>query len=144
VSAHHSRHDLRQAAVHVVLDDFHEAASVADEERYLGHFAPDAVFLGTDPGDRWTGVDFRSFVHSVFSGGEGWTYIPSSRSVSIAADGQTAWFDEMLQNDSYGECRGTGVLRFRGDGWRIEQYSLSIPIPDELAPEIVTRIREIR
>jgi hypothetical protein len=88
------------------------------------------------------GDDFRSFVHSFFSRGEGWTYIPSSRSIAIAADGRTAWFDERLQNDSYGECRGTGVLQLQGEDWMIEQYNLTVPIPDELAPEILAKIRE--
>ena len=34
--------------VAAVLDNWHQAASVADEARYLGHFAPDGVFMGTD------------------------------------------------------------------------------------------------
>ena len=29
---------------------------------------------------------------------------------AVAADGKTAWFDEMLWNETYGTCRGTGVL----------------------------------
>ena len=33
-----------EAAVVGVLDDFHAAASDADEKRYLDHFAPDGVF----------------------------------------------------------------------------------------------------
>jgi ketosteroid isomerase-like protein len=130
--------------VDAVLDAFHAAAAVADEERYFTCLAPDAVFLGTDTGERWAGTEFREFVHSLFSEGKGWTYLPSDRSVSIANDGRTAWFDERLENDFYGECRGTGLLRLQGDGWRIEQYSLSIPIPDELAPEFVAQIRELR
>jgi ketosteroid isomerase-like protein len=128
-------------AVNAVLDEFHEAASAADEERYLGCLAPDAVFLGTAPGERWAGADFHAFVHSFFSQGKGWTYVPSNRSVSIADDGRSAWFDERLDNDWNGECRGTGVLRLEGDRWRIEQYALSIPVPDEIAPEVVARIR---
>ena len=41
---------------------------------------------------------------------------------------------------SYGTCRGTGVLKLTADGWRIVQYSLSIPIPNELAGDITARI----
>ena len=84
--------------VHTVLDDFHAAASKADEARYFECLAPNAVFLGTDPDERWAGEEYRAFVHSYFSRGKGWTYTPSDRSVEIAADGQTAWFDERLQN----------------------------------------------
>jgi hypothetical protein len=31
-----------------MLDDWHQAASVADESRYFGHFALNGVFMGTD------------------------------------------------------------------------------------------------
>ena len=36
-----------EKAISRVLDDWHAAASAADEQRYFGHFTPDAVFLGT-------------------------------------------------------------------------------------------------
>jgi len=132
------------SAVAAVLDVFHAAAAAADEKRYLATLAPRAVFLGTAGGERWAGDDYRDFVHSYFSRGKGWAYTPSARSVEIAADGQTAWFDERLENASYGECRGTGVLTLRGGEWKVEQYNLTIPIPNELAAEIVARIREAR
>ena len=127
-----------------VLDDFHAAASAADEERYFALLAPKAVFLGTDGGERWEGEEYRAFVHRYFSQGKGWTYVPSSRSITVAADGRTAWFDERLENEWYGECRGTGVLQLREGEWKIEQYNLTIPIPNELAAEVVARIRDLR
>jgi hypothetical protein len=131
------------ARVSSVLDDFHHAASVADEERYLALLAPAAVFLGTDGGERWAGEEYRAFVHSYFSQGKGWTYSPSSRSIEVAADGRTAWFDERVENEWYGECRGTGVLQLLDGEWKIEQYNLTIPIPNEIAAEVVSRIREV-
>ena len=129
---------------HAVLNEFHAAASAADEERYFALLAPDAVFLGTDGGERWVGEDYRAFVHRYFTRGKGWTYVPSSRSITVAADGRTAWFDERLENEWYGECRGTGVLQLREGEWKIEQYNLSIPIPNELAAEVVARVRDLR
>jgi SnoaL-like domain len=128
--------------LHSVLDDFHAAAAEANEERYLARWSPAGVFLGTDPDDRWAGDTFTDFVHASFSRGRGWTYVVESRSVDVAEDGRTAWFDERLLNDSYGVCRGTGVLQRRDDGWKIEQYSLSVPIPDKIAGDVVARIRE--
>ncbi len=130
--------------IDAVLNAFHAAAAAADEERYFATLAPDAVFLGTAPGERWAGKDFRDFVHSYFSRGRGWSYTPSARSVDIAADGETAWFDETVENEHYGACRGTGVLRVHDGAWRVEQYNLTIPVPDELAPDLVARIREVR
>lgn len=127
--------------IEAVLDGFHAAASSADESEYLALLAPDAVFLGTDGGERWAGETYRAFIHSYFSRGIGWTYTPAQRSVAVAVDGGTAWFDERLENDSYGACRGTGVLQLRDGEWRVEQYNLTIPIPNELAGEVVARIR---
>ena len=43
-----------EEAIAMVLDDWHAAAAAADEDRYFAHFAPDAIFLGTDASERWT------------------------------------------------------------------------------------------
>lgn len=48
----------------------------------------------------------------------------------------------MLDNDKYGECRGTGVLVKLGGAWRIVQYNLTIPIPNEIALDVVEMIRQ--
>ncbi len=129
-------------AVNTVLDTFHRAASEADGKLYFSLFAPDAIFLGTDASERWTVEEFRAFAEPYFSKGRGWTYTPVERHVSILPGGRAARFDEILSNESYGTCRGTGVLVLTPEGWRISQYSLSIPIPNEAAREIVARIRE--
>ena len=129
--------------IEAVLDDFHAAASEAAEERYFSHFAASGVFFGTDATERWTRDEFRVYVHPYFSQGKGWTYHPRDRHVAISANGDTAWFDEMLDNDKYGECRGTGVLQRYDGEWKIEQYHLTIPIPNELAADFVAKIREM-
>jgi ketosteroid isomerase-like protein len=131
-----------RADVDAVLDAVHEAAAAADEEAYAATLAGSIVFLGTAPGERWQGSAWREFVHSYFSRGKGWSYTPSSRSVELADDGLTAWFDETVDNEHFGACRGTGVLRRCDDGWRIQQYNLTIPVPDALVPDLVARIRE--
>ena len=46
------------ASIDAALDDWHRAASAADEARYFSHLADDAVFLGTDATERW---DVRAF-----------------------------------------------------------------------------------
>ena len=62
----------------------------------------------------------------------------------IAPDGQTAWFDERLENAGLGECRGTGVVELGSDGaWRIAHYSLTIPIPNAIARDVAQRIRTL-
>ena len=64
--------------------------------------------------------------------------------MTLAEDGRSAWFDERLDNASYGECRGSGVLQLRDGAWLVEQYNLTIPVPNEIAMEVVDRIRSLR
>ena len=122
-----------------VLDDFHEAAAEADLDRYFSHLASDGVFLGTDATERWDKQSFRAFVHPHFAKGEGWTYKPRDRHVDISGD--FAWFDELLDNESYGEVRGSGALRRTGATWKILQYNLAFTIPNDKAKQVVELIR---
>jgi hypothetical protein len=135
---------IEEQKVRSTLDDFHLAASAADEDRYFRHFAADGAFLGTDAAERWTVEEFRAYAHPYFSKGKGWTFTPTRRNVSLSRPGDVAWFDEVLDSASFGECRGTGVLQKRAGVWLIEQYNLTIPIPNDLAKEFVERIREMR
>jgi pimeloyl-ACP methyl ester carboxylesterase len=131
----------QRRAVGDVLDDFHRAASEADGARYFAHFGPGAVFLGTDANERWTIPEFRLYAEPHFDAGRGWTYVARERFVDVDFDGHTAWFDERLDNAKYGEVRGTGVLRRFDDTWRIVQYNLALPVPNELMESFVDRIR---
>lgn len=130
---------VREAAE--VLDDFHQAASKADGERYFGHFSAGAVFIGTDASERWSLAEFRAWCAPYFERGQGWTYVARERHVELAADGRTAWFDERLDNEKYGEVRGSGVLVRERGRWRIAHYVMSFPVPNELAGELVERVR---
>jgi len=127
-------------AVNAVVDDWHKAAADADEPRYFGHMTADSVFLGTDATERWDLPAFRAFAHPYFAKGKAWTFVPRHRNVMI--NGDTAWFDESLDSASYGECRGTGVLRREGGAWRLAHYNLNIPIPNALAKTFVEEIRK--
>jgi hypothetical protein len=131
------------AAVSNVLDALHHNASVADEATYFGLFAPEAVFLGTDASERWTVQEFRAYAHPYFTAGRGWTYVvrPGTRHIEFDPTGRVAWFDELLDNAHYGETRGTGVLRLIDGDWKIDQYHLTIPVPNALADSVVGMIR---
>jgi hypothetical protein len=130
------------AAIGGVLDTFHEAASQADGDLYFSLFVDGGVFIGTDVSERWTVAEFKAFAKPYFSEGRGWTYSPKERHIDLSPLGDTAWFDEVLWNEKYGTCRGTGVLVLTAEGWRIAQYQLTFPIPNELAAEITARIKE--
>lgn len=128
--------------VDATLDAFHTAAAKADEAAYFALMAPRFVFLGTDATERWDREAFRGFVHPYFSQGRGWAFSPRNRHVELTAGGTVAWFDELLDSASYGECRGSGVLEQIDGRWQLLQYHLTIPIPNDLAKEFVARIRE--
>ena len=131
-------------AISAALDAFHGAAAKADEEAYFALLAPNAVFLGTDATERWDKAAFRTFAHPYFSQGKGWTFTPRDRHVDLSRDGRVAWFDELLDSANYGECRGSGALEKVDGKWLIVQYHLTIPMPNDLAKELVARIREAK
>jgi len=128
-------------AIARLLDEWHLAASRADLEGYLGPMAPGGVFLGTDGAERWTTEEFREFVRPHFERGQGWTYVPSNRHITLAPDGRTAWFDERLESDDYGELRGSGVIVLSADGWRLVQYNMSFVLPNGITRPVVRMVR---
>ncbi|WDE04713.1 nuclear transport factor 2 family protein [Thalassomonas viridans] len=125
-----------------VLDDFHRAAARADMQTYLGLMTKDAVFLGTDAGERWDKQAFSEFVEPYFSQGKGWLYRPQERHITQSGKNM-AFFDELLSNESYGVCRGSGVLVKTAAGWKIAQYNLSIPLPNAIAKQVVKQIKAL-
>ena len=129
-------------AAGLVVDQMHQAASRADGPTYFDTFTPDARFIGTDAAERWTLAQFRAYATPYFSQGKGWTYRPHDR-VATLAPGECrciVWFDELLDNDAYGLVRGSGVVRLTEAGWKIEQYVLSLPVPNDKAKAVVALI----
>ncbi|PIE02060.1 MAG: protein with SnoaL 3 domain, NTF 2 superfamily [Acidobacteria bacterium] len=125
-----------------VLDQFHQAAAEANSAIYFSLLSEDAVIIGTDVSEIWVKSEFMSFCKPYFERGQGWVYIPTKRKIQISSDGRSAWFVEILKNKSYGTCRGTGVLIQTKEGWRIAQYHLTIPIPNEIAKDVTGLIAE--
>lgn len=132
-----------EAAVAAALDAFHDAASRADQQAYFELMTDDVVFLGTDASERWQGQAFRDFVSQYFPDGRGWTYTPTDRHIDLAPDGSWALFDELLDNENLGQCRGSGVLVRTDDGWKVAQYNLSVPVPNEIVIEVAEQIRNL-
>lgn len=133
--------DTQRTEITLALDDFHEAASKAEEARYFAHFAPEGVFIGTDATERWTVEQFRAYARPLFLKGKGWTYKPRSRNIELSPEKNVAWFDELLDNEKYGLCRGTGVLRLDNGKWLISQYHLTVPVPNDLLERVANMIR---
>ena len=115
-----------------VLDYLHLFASQAKGNEYFELFDDNAVFFGTDAKERWPKSKFKEYAMERFKTGTGWTYKSISRNIYIDNDNNTAWFDEELKNEKYGVFRGTGVLVKKNNSWKITQYNLLLPIPNDL------------
>jgi hypothetical protein len=131
------------APIDSTLNQLHQSASNADGKTYFDLFTSDAIYIGTDAGERWTLEQFRNFAMPYFSKGKGWTYVPRERHITVAdiPCGCLAWFDELLDSESYGTSRGTGVLMKQNGRWKIAQYALTFPIPNDLAKGITDEIK---
>ena len=123
------------------LDRFHQAAAKANYDEYFELFAEQAVFLGTDGSERWTKEAFKAYVKPHFTKKVGWLYKSTQRNISLVKDTNIAFFDELLFNDNYGKCRGTGVLIKLNNEWKILQYNLSIPVPNDLSEQVIGLIQ---
>ncbi|HIF49526.1 MAG TPA: protein with SnoaL 3 domain, NTF 2 superfamily [Cytophagales bacterium] len=128
--------------INKVLDNLHKYASEANGEKYFQLFNDQAVFHGTDLNERWSIDEFKKYAQNRFNTGTGWTYKSLERNIFINSSNTTAWFDEILINDKYGKFRGTGVLSKVDGMWKIDQYNLLFPIPNDLLLKYTKEVKE--
>jgi ketosteroid isomerase-like protein len=126
--------------INKVLEDWHAAAAQANFEEYFGLMSGDGIFIGTDATENWQNKEFREFAKPYFDKGKAWSFTTLERNIYISENGETAWFDELL-NTQTGICRGSGVLEKTQNAWKIKHYVLSIAIPNENVNEI-TQIKK--
>jgi hypothetical protein len=127
--------------INELLDNFHQAAAEAKTEVYLSSLTEDAIFLGTDGNERWNKQQFTAYVLPYFNQDKGWLYVVKERNISLLKQNTVAFFDEILENSTYGYCRGSGVLVQTSKGWKISQYSLSVLVPNDVAKKITEQIK---
>ncbi|WP_312813543.1 nuclear transport factor 2 family protein [Brevundimonas sp.] len=132
-----------RASPGAAIDTMHAAASRADGATYFGTFTADARFIGTDAGERWSLAEFKAYAEPYFARGQGWTYRVTDRHLEILDQPCqcVAVFDELLDNDSYGQVRGSGVVVKQGEDWKIQQYVLSFTVPNDKARDVVAVIK---
>ncbi|MBZ0171013.1 MAG: nuclear transport factor 2 family protein, partial [Phycisphaerales bacterium] len=126
---------------------WHDAAATGNGHSYFSRMSPDAVFLGTDRTERWPLPEFEAFARPYFADDEAWTYRQVETHIAFhpelgpADEPTVGWFDEVLWNDKYGYCRGTGVAVYEDRAWKIAHYSLTFLVPNEAAEDVVEIIR---
>ncbi|GEA09684.1 nuclear transport factor 2 family protein [Alteromonas sp. KUL49] len=138
-SAHALSHEHDDVAQ--TIDALHTYASEANGKAYFALFDDSAIFIGTDASETWTVDEFKAYATPHFDKGRGWTYTVTERNIYFSANGNVAWFDELLYNESLGVTRGTGVLEKSNGQWKFAQYHLAIPVPNALADDIADQIK---
>ena len=125
--------------VNQFIDAWHLAAARADAATFFGSMADDAIYIGTDATERWTKSEFVSFARPYFDKGKAWDFKPRDRDVHVTSDKQNVWFSELL--DTWmGVCRGSGVLVRTPQGWKLQQYHLSVTVPNAIIRDFITLV----
>ncbi|MBC7534983.1 MAG: nuclear transport factor 2 family protein [Ferruginibacter sp.] len=119
-----------------MLDSWNKAAAEADFNAYFKYFTEDAVFIGTDATENWNKKRFMIWAKPFFDRGKAWNFTSLDRNIYFNTSGKMAWFDELLSTQMK-ICRGSGVIVKEGSDWKIQQYVLSMTIPNELSDSVV-------
>lgn len=124
-----------QQAIGMMLDSFNVAAAQADADRYFGYFTEDATYLGTDATEHWDKKAFREWSKPYFERKKTWNFKAIERHVFFGAHADIAWFDELLATQMK-ICRGSGVVVKQGNAWKVQQYVLSMTIPNPVSDSV--------
>jgi hypothetical protein len=126
--------------LNLLVDAWHLAATKADFNAYFEKTGDSFIFLGTAPNERWDKQQFMAFSLPYFEKGKAWDFKASNRKWNFSEDQKLAWFDEDLATWMKG-CRGSGILQFNGNDWKIVYYNLTVLIENEKIKEFI-KLRE--
>jgi ketosteroid isomerase-like protein len=128
-------------AINQFMDNWHKAAATADEDVFFGSMTEDGVYLGTDKTEKWTRDEMAEWADEHFQEESAWAFTSLSRDIYLSEDGNTAWLNEKL--DTWmGVCKGTAVLVFKDDGWKIALYDLSVTIDNDKIDDFLKLIND--
>jgi hypothetical protein len=133
--------DAIKTKVNTLLVSWHQAATDANFTGYFNKMDSTSVFIGTAAEEIWTKAEFKSFSKPYFDKGKAWSFETLERTVYISDAGNFVWFDELLST-WMGTCRGSGVLEKKDNTWKIKQYVLSIPIPNDAIQAVILAKKE--
>lgn len=125
-----------KADINAALNDWHKAAAEANFDNYFNLMTNDGVFIGTDATENWQNQAFRTFSKPYFDNGKAWNFKALNRNIYVYEDQKLAWFDELLDTQMK-ICRGSGVVKFKDNQWKVAHYVLSITIPNENTSEVI-------
>ena len=122
--------------INTLLDSWNAAAAKADFNTYFNYMNDDAVFIGTDATENWDKKSYMIWAKPIFDKGKAWNFKSIERHLFFDKSGKMAWFDELL-NTQMKICRGSGVLIKTDNTWKIQQYVLSMTIPNEKTDTVI-------
>lgn len=135
-SVHDSPTANDQKQISDMLDQFNAAAANSDFNRYFDFFTDDAVFIGTDATENWNKKDFMIWAKPHFDKKKTWHFNAMDRHIYFSKTRDLAWFDELL-NTQMKICRGSGIVIKQGNQWKVQQYVLSMTIPNKLVDTVI-------
>ncbi len=127
--------------IDTVMNRWHRAAAVADEATFFGLMTENCDYVGTDPSEHWKRDELKKWSEKFFAKDSAWDFKAKKRTVYFTQNGQYAWFDELL--DTWmGDCRGSGILVKTSNGWKIEQYVLSMAVLNDLTKDYIKILKK--
>ncbi|RYG03640.1 MAG: hypothetical protein EOO07_31720 [Chitinophagaceae bacterium] len=125
------------AGINALLDSLNSAAAQADYKTYFKCFTANATYNGTDATENWTQQTFMLWAKPYFDAKTTWNFKSVKRNIYRSeAHDDIAWFDELLSTQMK-ICRGSGVVIKEDGKWKIQQYVLSMTIPNSKLDEVV-------
>jgi ketosteroid isomerase-like protein len=118
-----------KAQIAALLDSFNAAAARADFDTYFSYYSDDAVFMGTDATEHWDKKAFMEWAKPAFDRESAWDFTALERHIYMGEQPGIAWFDELL-NTQMKICRGSGVVVKKDGVWKVQQYVLSMTVPN--------------
>ena len=119
--------------IHQLISNWHQSAANANLDEYMNLMDSGFIYVGTDATEKWSKKGFATFCKPYFDKKKTWDFKSLDRSVNL--DQNTAWFYEILETHM-GTCRGSGILKFHNQQWKLKQYVLSLAIPNEDMNEV--------
>lgn len=125
-----------KASIAAMLDSFNVAAARSDFDRYFGFFTSDGTFIGTDAMEIWNKDEFMVWAKPAFEKRKTWNFTALKRNIFFGQHPDIAWFDELLKTEMK-ICRGSGVVVKQSGEWKVQQYVLSMTVPNEKINEVL-------
>ena len=127
---------VEKKQIAAMLDSFNVAAARSDYQHYFSFYTRDAVFAGTDATENWNKDAFMIWAKPHFDKKKTWDFTAVQRNIYFGRHPDIAWFDELLKTGMK-ICRGSGVVVKENGEWKVQQYILSMTVPNEKMDEVL-------